>query len=131
MFTFPVFSEHHASSCVYIFRNQEMAAGLKSEVTKRLRDLNVFNFSMMIVKVGWVTGFRNAFIMGYWKELFTRVILISMVLYCNQYFHFLFDFSETMLLNVLIYLEGNNMSLRSIIHSRYFSFCARAACVFD
>ncbi|XP_039115644.1 DNA polymerase alpha catalytic subunit-like isoform X2 [Dioscorea cayenensis subsp. rotundata] len=29
---------------------QEMAAGLKSEVTKRLRDLNVFNFSMMIVK---------------------------------------------------------------------------------
>lgn len=117
---------------MYLFLNQEMAAGLKSELTNRLLALNVSNFSMMPVKVGCDSrGVDLRLLCHFWKSFF-------LTCYFNQYgsilpsiFSLLFDFSETMLLNVLIYLEGNNMSLRSIIHSRYFSLYAWSFCVFD
>lgn len=103
-----------------------MASGLKSEISKKLLDINVSAFSMAPVKVCGLNLsdvsrsalsnlYMTIFVVPY--SHFFHVLLSTLLLICViRKYH-----RGDMHLSDLTYLWGRIMFLRSITHSRYFT----------
>lgn len=101
-----------------------MASGLKSEISKKLLDINVSTFSMAPVKVCGLNQsdvsrsalsnlYMTIFVVTYshfFRVLLSTLLLICVIRTCHR---------GDMHLSDLTYLWGRIMSLRSITHSRY------------